>query len=550
MSLLLLLSILLVVTEMFRDSEVTVEPILMPQELADLGYTPSVAARRLTDSSNRFHVRPLIPMQYRTLGDPPRQVDFVLPSVGLSVKSIANYFRDVLGLEASTVSGEVLFHRTQDRISLRLRLDSDVIFDSSAGYGETGMELLFSSAGYELTRRLNPIVLAIYHYSRNEDQQVNDLVNDILRNWSTPEIVASALNIQGFIHADNREYDDSFKQFERAIEIHPGSSTTYTNWCGALVQAGDATGSINRCTTALEINPRSAQAHINMGAALINLQPPNVNQAIEHFKKATDLDPSKASAHVNWGIALMATKDIAAAIEQFSAALEIEPTNANVYLNWGTALAQKNNPDWDGAIEQYSKAIGVDPSYSEAYRNLGVALQRKPNPDWDASIPQFRKAIETDPKNTAAYNNLGITFMYQQDPDWNEAAIQFRKVIEIDPNDASAYYNLGTSIINLQDPDWDEAAQLFAKSIEIEPNYARAYDNWGVVLYSRDNQDVNGAIDLFNKALLLDQTNAQTYQNLGSVLADRGDCAAATEMFNAATQIDGRTRDFVCSGAQ
>ena len=167
-------------------------------------------------------------------------------------------------------------------------------------------------------------MLAVYHYLRNEDQEVNDLVDDILRNWPNPEIVAGALNLQGFIHADNREYDDSFKQFERAIEIHPGSSTTYTNWCGVLVQAGDATGSINRCTTALEINPRSAQAHINFGTALIHLKPPDVNQAIGHFKKATDLDPSNATAYVNWGIALMATKDTDAAIERFSTALEIE----------------------------------------------------------------------------------------------------------------------------------------------------------------------------------------------------------------------------------
>ena len=549
MSLLLLITILLVVIEIFRDSEITVEPILMPQELVGLGYTPTVAARRLTDSSNRFHIRPLIPMEYRTLADPPRQVDFVVPSVGISVKSIANYFRDVLRLGASTVTGEMLFHRTEERISLRLRLDSNVIFDSSARYGETGMQELFISAGYELTRRLNPFVLALYHYSRNEDLEASHLVNDLLHNSSTPEVVAAALNLQGFIHADNREYEKSYRQFERAIEIYPNSSTTYSNWCGVLAQAGEVTGSIAPCYTALELSPRDAQAHINLGAALLHLKPPNVNQAIEHFKQATDLDPNKASAYINWGIALMATRDADAAIERFAAALKIEPANAKAYLNWGTALSQKDNPDWDGAIEQYRKAIGVDPNYSEAYRNLGVALQNKPSPDWDASIPQFRKAIETDPKNTAAYNNLGVTFMYQQDPDWNEAIIQFIKVIEIDPDDASVYYNLGTSIINLEDPDWDEAVQHFSKSIELEPDYARAYNNWGFVLYARDNQDLNGAIDLFYRALDLDQTNVQAYQNLGSALADRGDCADAAEIFNAATQIDGRTREFVCPSA-
>lgn len=532
--------------ETFRDSGIVIESILIPQELHSRGYTPDVVARRLRDSSNMYLVRSILPPEYATFGIPPKNVDVEFSASGVSLKSLANYFRDLLGRNDSTVTGEMLYHYAENKVSVRLRLDADVIFDSSTHDSDSEIEEMFGKAGYELTKRINPYILATYHYSRNEKSEASNIASYILRNFTSSTLRVGALNIQGMILGSFARFDEADQYYRSAVKIQPHSSITYTNWCILRMQMGDFEGAVDLCLHAVQLDPNVSAGHTNLSAAYLGLGSPNFNAAIEYSKNAIRLDSNRVSARINWGVALMALGKTEEAIEHFSQVLAIDPYNFNATLNRGSALAELEKPNWESAIQHFEMAVELDPNSADAFKNWGYALKRKESPDWDLAKEKYRKAISIDPNDASTYSSLGLTLMNQLVPDWNEASKQFRKVIEIDPNNAAAYFNLGTCLINLEAPDWESAIDHFMNAVKIEPDYSLAYLNWGFALANKGDPDLDGAIEQYNSALKFDPDNTLIYQNLGSAFVDKGDCLNAKIMFDAASQIDGLHREYTC----
>ena len=96
------------------------------------------------------------------------EVDLVFPSVGISINSAAAYLRNLARPDEYSVTGEFLYHTSKNLVSLRLRLNGQQIFDASREFSEAGMEELFVLSAYEITKKIDPYVLALYHYSEEE----------------------------------------------------------------------------------------------------------------------------------------------------------------------------------------------------------------------------------------------------------------------------------------------------------------------------------------------------------------------------------------------
>jgi hypothetical protein len=101
---------------------VAIEPISVPKELADKGYIPEVAARRLRDAVHTFVTKSETSMKGPEIalhGDVP---DIVVPTVGISIDSITKAMRGFLQSNRHrSISGE--FTIADGLLWLRLRLD-------------------------------------------------------------------------------------------------------------------------------------------------------------------------------------------------------------------------------------------------------------------------------------------------------------------------------------------------------------------------------------------------------------------------------------------
>jgi tetratricopeptide (TPR) repeat protein len=158
-------------------------------------------------------------------------------------------------------------------------------------------------------------------------------------------------------------------------------------------------------TSAVDACPESAQAHANLGVALVNSGGP-LPEAVAEYEAALRIDPDLAEAHNNLGNALSQLPGrMPDAIAQYEAALRIDPDYAQAHYNLGTVLLQLPGrlPD---AIAQYEAALRIDPEYARAHANLGLALANSGGRLQEA-IAEYEAALRIDPDLAEAHYNLG-----------------------------------------------------------------------------------------------------------------------------------------------
>ena len=137
---------------------------------------------------------------------------------------------------------------------------------------------------------------------------------------------------------------------------------------------------------ALELNPRFAEAHNNLAAAL--LPTGQTDEAIRHLRQAIEIDPKYADARYNLGSALLQLGRPDEAILQLQIALQIKPSDADSHYNLGTAFLQIGRRE--EAIVNLEKALERKPEDPEVLNNLAWMLATSADP----RLRNGRKAVE------------------------------------------------------------------------------------------------------------------------------------------------------------
>ena len=133
---------------------------------------------------------------------------------------------------------------------------------------------------------------------------------------------------------------------------------------GSLVPARDALESV------LDIDPRHAQAHVNLISVYGQLG--DAAKATAHYQQAIALNDDLEEAHYNYGLLVAFENDFDSAIPAFTRALEINPQSAESHGNLGFALEQVGRAV--EADEQYGLALEDDPSATLANFHRGRRL--------------------------------------------------------------------------------------------------------------------------------------------------------------------------------
>jgi tetratricopeptide (TPR) repeat protein len=230
--------------------------------------------------------------------------------------------------------------------------------------------------------------------------------------------------------------NEALASFRTALELDPKLALAHANLGLALKDKGQADAALACCRTALELDPKLALAHANLGWALYSKG--QVNEALASFRTALELDPKHARAHGGLGAIFCDVKrDYDAALASFRTALELDPKDAWAHYNLGNALGRKGQGD--EAITSYRRALELDPNHAECHCNLGAILCDYKR-DYDAAIACFRTAIALAPKLVPPHNNLGEALTAKGQVD--EAIACFRTALELDPKLAEAQTGL------------------------------------------------------------------------------------------------------------
>jgi tetratricopeptide (TPR) repeat protein len=133
-----------------------------------------------------------------------------------------------------------------------------------------------------------------------------------------------------------------------------------------------------------EPTPREDEAAVwfARGVALeedVNTQ----TEAIAAYHKVLELEPKHAAAHINLGTLYYNRQDFNLAEKHYRGALESDPRYALAYFDLGNVLDETGRVQ--EAIQTYKTALQLAPTYADAHYNLALAYEK---------LRQPRKALQ------------------------------------------------------------------------------------------------------------------------------------------------------------
>ena len=198
-----------------------------------------------------------------------------------------------------------------------------------------------------------------------------------------------------------------------------------------------------------------------------------LDEAITCYGRAIELNPKSASAHISLGIVLMDKGQLAESIDSFRRAIELDPELALAYHDLGVALAAQGKPD--EAIDSYRRAVELDPKLAGSHINLALALELQGNIEEAISssrqvIACYRPRAENNPDLASACNGLAwllATASDKQLRDPAEAVQLARAAVQIEPNSWQYWDTL--SVAAYRAGDWKTSLDARQEKLQRHP---------------------------------------------------------------------------------
>ena len=190
-----------------------IEPIAVPKSLAENGYAPEVAARRLRDAVNAFVAKAHTSMQGPEIALRGEVPEIIVPTVGLSIESFAAAIRGFLHSSLHRqVTGE--FTIAEGLLSLRLRVDGKKLSGSSTAGAPDRPDELFASAVPELLKEIQPYIVASYFSKKDPTRALDVAQQTIARLPREDENVINSFLLEGSIYQEKKEFRQSHRGCE------------------------------------------------------------------------------------------------------------------------------------------------------------------------------------------------------------------------------------------------------------------------------------------------------------------------------------------------
>jgi tetratricopeptide (TPR) repeat protein len=277
---------------------------------------------------------------------------------------------------------------------------------------------------------------------------------------------------------------------------------------------------------AVDVEPRSAKAHLHRGVVLHALQ--RFEEAGASYRRVIALEPGHAVALNNLANACWMLNRLDQAIENYDKAVAAKPDFPAAWYHRALVLHQLRR--YDEALASHDRALACDPGYAEALNARGSTL-RALGRHGDA-LDSYDRALAINPDFAEALNNRGniLRGLHR----FVEARDSFDRALAIHPNFAEALNGRGAVLTHLR--DHDGAMASFGRALAIRPDYPEAVANRGAALLEMKRFDE--ALAEFDRALLLAPRLAEAWAGRGNALQQSKRIAEAIASCERALSLD------------
>jgi tetratricopeptide (TPR) repeat protein len=292
----------------------------------------------------------------------------------------------------------------------------------------------------------------------------------------------------------SEEYDDSIKEYKKAIEVSPNDPDIYSSMARTYLNQRNRDEAIKAAQKAVEINPNSMGAHRMLAELYVNTlqtaqsggRQPSAALIQDYFNKA---------------------------IHEYEEIVRIDKTSTDAYLVLGKLYQLNGAPE--KAVEIYRKFLGIEPGSEEGIVSLAsMLMEADHNADAIEMLNDFTK---TQPNSPRAFELLGDA--YSALGNTTEAANAFKRAAAID-DDSDLRDKLANALY--EDGQLEEAAKVYdeiLKEDQAQPSI-ELLDRLGQIY--RRQQKYTQARDIFNRALRRSPNNTTLRFDLALVDRDEG----------------------------
>ena len=220
----------------------------------------------------------------------------------------------------------------------------------------------------------------------------------------------------------------------------------------------------------------------------------NLIETVTQAKQAVDENPTSTAAHLNLGLAYLELGSMRQAEAEFKSVVHLDPhAPSGYYWLGGVYFLQAR---YEEAIGVFQRALEQLPGWSAAYHALGMSHFERHN--HDAAEIAFNKALNQIQKSQSSRYEVPVPSYGTGGYGWS-----------IKPSPANAFYFLG--LIASHRGSLDRAKAYWHQAIDMGPPLAEVYFELGVA-YNKDKQWENSVSVLREAIRLRPEMPAAHYQ--------------------------------------
>ncbi len=313
-----------------------------------------------------------------------------------------------------------------------------------------------------------------------------------LRRWpSDPSLLLLCANLR----QDLGDLAGAQVHLEKAVQLDPKFAQAHNNLGIVLRSRGFKSEAAAAFRAAVAAKPDYMRAWNNLGSTLLHME--GAEEAVACFEKALALDPNYAYAHLNLGLYHLALGRYADAEASLVRATQLEPRMADAHL--GLGRLHRELLDLDRAEQCLRQSTALNPGGIDAFLGLAEVLAEKGQRG--AAIDCYRRALQVQPTNLRA--RIGVALTLPQ---------VYAEGAEIDT--LRTLYAQGLADLEARAPELVSALNAEERAGTVQ------WNNFYLAYQGRDDRELQAAFARFQRAIL-EPTLAQFYQPI-AVRSRRG----------------------------
>lgn len=345
-----------------------IEPFNVPKHLMESGYDGVVVARKIQDAvvNLKEEARSVKTDSLNLLGNEAVDMDIAVLSIGISLRSLTQRLRELLGRKNYFIRGEITHLDSTYQLTLRMTDVEPLVYQVPVKNNQQGaaVQQLLRFGGEGILLNTDPYRLALICYKSKRYKDAMKAIRLILKN--RPDEAHWAYLAWGNILKQQENIEGAIIKYEKAIKIKPNFESAWINLAWAYNGEDRKEEGIAAMYNALASSPNNIERLQNTAWFL------HANEQYEAadslFKKMTELEPNNAFAWMTWADSKFNRKEVEEAIRlvEKSKAYIGESSEGSLIMAFSSFIQQ----DTVEAIRHAQTAMDLNPAYSAAVSSL------------------------------------------------------------------------------------------------------------------------------------------------------------------------------------